>query len=134
MITSQTATTFLLDLFVAHAMFDEVEVFAALCRFTFFHLYSAAFRPVGVIGRRDDDITFDDMMITEVFINIGGNYLSCGNRRYNGGRSRSTVTTGKHTRNIFKPAELFDADSSSLYRNSGFFKMLIHNILANSYN
>lgn len=124
MITSQTATTFLLDLFVAHAMFDEVEVFAALCRFTFFHLYSAAFRPVGVIGRRDDDITFDDMMITEVFINIGGCDLSGCDRPDDGGRSGDTVAARKDTGFIFYVRRVQRTDRSVADRYALFGKVL----------
>ncbi len=44
-------------------------------------------------------------------------------------RPGCTVSAGKYTRNVIETAIMFCHDLTSLYRNTGFFKMLVFDIL-----
>ena len=81
------------------------------------------------------------MMITQIFINIGGGYFSGGNGTDHSGRAGHTVSSGKYAVDILNFTVAHGCDGTALHRDTGFFKMAglnsltdghYHNITGNS--
>ena len=133
MVASQTSAGFLFRFCLGHAVFYAVKVTDTFTSFAFCHVDSSARRAVSEAGLRNLHITADFVAESEILVDIGSYHLGgsdCFNYRC---RPGSTVASGKYARNIVKSTLVLGHDFAPFNRHAGFFKVLILDILTDSY-
>ena len=87
-----------MGLLLGHAAFDQIEVLQTFVHRTVAQFDAAAGRGVGQVRRRDVHVKLDQMMETEVRVDIGGRNLARRDRADDGPAVRPLVNSKKDRR------------------------------------
>lgn len=102
MVTAQAAVCFLLRFLFRHAVFDSLKITDAFTDFALGHVHSSARSTVVKTRFRNLNICGDNMMVSEIFVNIGRDHFCSGDRFDHGRWTGCTVPAGEDARNILE--------------------------------